>query len=61
MEINLQLEWGEARKCVGASTYIRVSIQGVRLGVAAEQSDDDLRLARTRGRCLMCCARRVRG
>ena len=30
------------------------------LGVAAEQSDDDLRLARTRGRCLMCCARRVR-
>jgi hypothetical protein len=25
-------------------TYIRVSIQGVRLGVAAEQSDDDLRL-----------------
>ena len=52
---------GEARKCVGASTYIRVSIQGVRLGGAAEQSDDDLRLARTRGRCLMCCARRVRG
>ena len=42
------------------STYIRVSIQGVRLGVAAEQSDDDLRPARTRGRCLTCGARRVR-
>ena len=35
---------------------LRVSIQGVRLGVAAEQSDDDLRPARTRGRCLMCGA-----